>query len=140
MLNCMFGCADVDFIASVKLIPHPKPRSVRWVSSSVPQSAWNTPVATHSSAEYHTNNLLSTVLFEEASQHIPANAITIEIAPHGLLQDILHKSLSKTTTNIALTQRGHSNCTELLLTALGRCVIGEILIRSPMNMGSYIVC
>jgi hypothetical protein len=114
-------CCSV-MLVTVQVIPHPKPRSARWVSSSVPQSAWNTPLATLSSAEYHTNNLLSTVLFEEASQHIPSNAITIEIAPHGLLQAILHRSLSKATTNIALTQKGHSNCSDLLLTALGRCI------------------
>ncbi|XP_069677436.1 fatty acid synthase-like isoform X2 [Periplaneta americana] len=103
-----------------QIIPRPKLRSSKWVSSSVPQSAWNTPLATHSSAEYHTNNLLSPVLFQEASRHIPANAITIEIAPHGLLQAILHRSLAKTITNIALTQRGHPDCTEFLLVALGK--------------------
>ncbi|XP_069675926.1 fatty acid synthase-like [Periplaneta americana] len=101
-------------------IPHSKPRSPKWVSSSVPQSAWSTPLATHSPAQYHTNNLLSPVLFQEASRHIPANAITIEIAPHGLLQAILHRSLAKTITNIALTQRGHPDCTEFLLVALGK--------------------
>ncbi|KDR18643.1 hypothetical protein L798_06624, partial [Zootermopsis nevadensis] len=128
-VNCANIAYHSKYIASAgpallkylrEVIPHPKPRSDRWVSSSVPKSAWDTPLATHSSAEYHTNNLLSTVLFEEASQFIPPNAITIEIAPHGLLQAILHRSLSKATTNIALTQRGHSNCSELLLTALGR--------------------
>jgi fatty acid synthase len=118
-------------LVTVQLIPNPKPRSARWVSSSVSQSLWNTPLATHSSAEYHTNNLLSTVLFEEASKHIPANAITIEVAPHGLLQAILHRSLNKATTNIALTQRGHSDCTELLLTALGRCVYCLVIDHYP---------
>ncbi|XP_021929696.1 fatty acid synthase-like isoform X3 [Zootermopsis nevadensis] len=103
-----------------QLIPHPKPRSSRWVSSSVPENEWNSPSATHSSAEYHTNNLLSAVLFEEASRHIPHNAITIEIAPHGLLQAILKRSLNKGITNIAITRRGHPDCTEVLLTALGK--------------------
>jgi fatty acid synthase len=88
----------------------------------LPESEWNSPEATHSSAEYHTNNLLNAVLFEEASQHIPHNAITIEIAPHGLLQAILKRSLNKGITNIAIAQRGHPDCTEVLLTALGKCV------------------
>lgn len=123
----------------VQVIPHPKPRSARWVSSSVPQSEWNTPVATHSSAEYHTNNLLGSVLFEEASQHIPLNAITIEIAPHGLLQAILKRSLNKGVTNIALTQRGYPDLTEWLLTALGKCVpcficVNEIIWDSDIIM------
>jgi fatty acid synthase len=92
------------------------------VSSSVLESEWNSPSATHSSAEYHTNNLLNAVLFEEASQHIPHNAIAIEITPHGLLQSILKSSLNKGITNIAVTQRGHPDCTEWLLIALGKCV------------------
>jgi fatty acid synthase len=92
------------------------------VCSSLPQSEWNTPAATYSSAEYHTNNLLNAVLFEEASQHIPHNAITVEIAPHGLLQAILKRSLNKGITNIALTQRGHPDCSECVFTALGKCV------------------
>jgi hypothetical protein len=74
----------------------------------VPHSEWNTPAATHLSADYITKALLNAVLFEEASQHIPHNAISIEIAPHGLLE----RSLNKGITNFALTQRGHPDCTE----------------------------
>ena len=106
----------------MQLIPHPKPRSSRWVCSSVPPSAWNSPAVKYSSAEYHTNNLLNAVYFDEASQQIPHNAITIEIAPHGLLQAILKRSLNEGITNIALTQRGHPDGTEFLLTALGKYV------------------
>jgi hypothetical protein len=38
------------------------------------------------------------------------------------LQAILKRSLNKGITNIALTHRGHPDCTECLLTALGKCV------------------
>lgn len=41
-----------------EVIPQPKSRSERWVSTSVPQMLWKDPRATLSSAEYHTNNLL----------------------------------------------------------------------------------
>ncbi|PNF24204.1 hypothetical protein B7P43_G16135, partial [Cryptotermes secundus] len=81
---------------------------------------WNTPIATDLSAAYITNNLLKPVLFEEASRHIPHNAITIEIAPHGLLHPILEYSLNKGITNIALTERGYPDGTEWLLTSLGK--------------------
>ena len=64
--------------------------------------------------------------FDEASQQIPHNAITIEIAPHGLLQAILKRSLNEGITNIALTQRGHPDGTEFLLTALGKYVSGFV--------------
>ncbi|XP_014236983.1 fatty acid synthase-like [Trichogramma pretiosum] len=103
-----------------KVIPKPNPRSSKWISTSVPQSEWNTLKARLCSAEYHTNNLLSPVLFEESSRVIPANAVCIEIAPHGLLQAILKRSLPETCINIALTRRGHPDNLEVLLTALGK--------------------
>jgi fatty acid synthase len=106
----------------MQLIPHAKPRSAHWVSSSVPNSECNTLAATHLSAEYISKALLNPVLFEEASRHIPHNAITIEIAPHGLLHPFLERSLNKGITNIALTQRGYPDSTEWLLIALGKYV------------------
>ncbi|XP_033218585.1 fatty acid synthase-like [Belonocnema kinseyi] len=103
-----------------KVIPNPRPRSDRWVSSSVPRDEWNSAKARLSSAEYHTNNLLSPVLFAEASRAIPANAIVIEIAPHGLLQAIVRKSLPESVINVPLTKRGHQDNTEFLMGALGK--------------------
>ncbi|KAG7203862.1 hypothetical protein KM043_017916 [Ampulex compressa] len=103
-----------------RVIPHSKPRSAKWVSSSVPQSEWSKPLAKFSSAEYHTNNLLSPVLFEETAALIPADAITIEIAPHGLLQAILRRSMPETVTNVPLTQRDHKNNAEMFLQSLGK--------------------
>lgn len=102
------------------IIPSPKPRSPRWISSSIPESAWNTPLAQQSSAAYHVNNLLSPVLFHEALQHVPKNAIAIEIAPHGLLQAILKRALGPNSSNISLAKRGHENNVEFLLTNIGK--------------------
>ncbi|OWR55047.1 fatty acid synthase [Danaus plexippus] len=103
-----------------EVIPQPKSRSERWVSTSVPQMLWKDPRATLSSAEYHTNNLLSPVLFEETARLIPGNAITIEIAPHGLLQAILRRSLKKDVLNIPLTEKKHADNVQYFLTALGK--------------------
>ncbi|KAJ8680791.1 hypothetical protein QAD02_016578 [Eretmocerus hayati] len=103
-----------------EVIPDPKPRSSKWVSSSVPRREWNTVKARLCSAEYHTNNLLSAVLFDETSRLIPANAVCIEIAPHGLLQAIVKRSLPKTVINIALTRRDHPNNLEVLLAGVGQ--------------------
>lgn len=102
------------------IIPNPKPRTPRWISSSIPESAWNTPLAQQSSAAYHVNNLLSPVLFHEALQHVPKNAITIEIAPHGLLQAILKRALGPNATNVSLVKRGHANNVEFLLSNVGK--------------------
>ncbi|XP_026313533.1 fatty acid synthase-like [Hyposmocoma kahamanoa] len=103
-----------------EVIPSPKQRSERWVSTSVPQSLWKDAKAELSSAEYHTNNLLSAVLFEETSRLIHPNAITIEIAPHGLLQAILRRSLKKDVINIPLTQKGHEDNVQVLFNAIGK--------------------
>ncbi|XP_045503125.1 fatty acid synthase-like isoform X1 [Colias croceus] len=103
-----------------EVIPNPKARSERWISSSVPESRWNEPLAQYSSAEYHTNNLLNPVLFEEASAHIPADAVLVELAPHGLLQAILKRALPDTCANIPLTRRGHDDNARFLLEAVGQ--------------------
>lgn len=69
-----------------QVIKVPKARSARWISTSIPQAKWDSELAKHSSAEYHVNNLVSPVLFQEGLQHIPSNAVVIEISAHALLQ------------------------------------------------------
>ncbi|KAM3963796.1 fatty acid synthase-like [Aphomia sociella] len=103
-----------------EVIPSPKTRSDRWVSTSIPQAQWKSPKAELSSAEYHTHNLLSPVLFEETSRLIQHNAITIEVAPHGLLRAILNRSLKKDVVNVSLTQRNHEDNVQVLFTAFGK--------------------
>lgn len=56
------------------------------MSTSIPQSEWDSALALHSSAEYHVNNLVSPVLFQEGLSLVPDNAVVLEIAPHALLQ------------------------------------------------------
>jgi len=99
---------------------NPKPRSSRWKSTSLPEDQWNTPEAQYSSTEYHLNNISSPVHFHGAMKHIPENAITIEIAPHCLLQAILKRSLPPTVTNISLTKKTASNHVNYLLEAIGK--------------------
>ncbi|XP_041972496.1 fatty acid synthase-like [Aricia agestis] len=102
------------------IIKAPRLRSPRWVSTSVPEDRWHEPLAKYSSAEYHTNNLLSPVLFEETSQMIPPDAVLIEVAPHGLLQAILKRSLPKSCKLLPLTRRGHPDNSVYLLEAIGK--------------------
>lgn len=59
------------------------------------------------------------MLFEETAKLIPANAMVIEIAPHGLLQAILKRSLSE-CLHIPLTRRGHADPVKFLLEAIGK--------------------
>nr|XP_003703606.1 PREDICTED: fatty acid synthase [Megachile rotundata] len=103
-----------------KVIPESKLRSSKWLSTSVPRNQWSSPAAKYSSAEYHTNNLLNSVLFAETATMIPNDAIAIEIAPHGLLQAILKRSLDPNVINVPLTLRGHKDNAEFFLRALGK--------------------
>ncbi|GBP64860.1 Fatty acid synthase [Eumeta japonica] len=103
-----------------KVIKDPKPRSQKWVSTSVPRDKWDEPEAKYSSAEYHTNNLLRSVLFEETARLIPNNAVVIEIAPHGLLQAILKRSLGPNCVHVPLTRRGHSDPVTFFLDNIGK--------------------
>lgn len=101
------------------IIPEPKQRSDKWLSTSVPKCDWHQTSSKLSSAEYHTNNLLKPVLFEETATLLPSQAICIEIAPHGLLQAIVKKSLAD-SVHVALTHRGHPNNAAHFLAALGK--------------------
>ncbi|XP_076272609.1 fatty acid synthase 1 [Rhynchophorus ferrugineus] len=102
------------------IISNPKPRTARWISSSIPESAWGTPLAQHSSAAYHVNNLLKPVLFHEALAHVPKNSIVIEVAPTGLLQAILKRALGPDATSIPLVKRDHPDNIAFLTSALGK--------------------
>ncbi|XP_025264308.1 fatty acid synthase-like [Camponotus floridanus] len=133
MINCCGVAYHSKYIVPVKskfrasldmIVPKPKQRSTRWISSSVPEAAWDSPLAQFCSPDYHVNNMLSPVLFQEAIAHIPKNAITIEIAPHCLLQTILRKSLPSTVINIGLQKLNHSNNLIFLLSNVGKMYIG----------------
>ncbi|XP_055905959.1 fatty acid synthase-like [Eupeodes corollae] len=101
------------------VIPTPKKRSNKWLSTSVPQKYWSRPESQLSSSQYHTNNLLGSVLFEETTALLPHNALTIEIAPHGLLQSILKGSIPN-GIHVSLTQRNNKDNLNYFLTALGK--------------------
>ncbi|XP_036142748.1 fatty acid synthase [Monomorium pharaonis] len=116
-----------SYLASIKtqlllnlnnVIPRPKKRSLKWISSSIPCTEWFTSAASLSSADYHTHSILNPVLFEQTTQLIPSNAITIEIAPDNILQEVLKKSLDR-KANIVLNRRTEQNI-EVLLRGIGR--------------------
>lgn len=104
-----------------EFIPEPKRRTEKWISSSVPKNEWDIEKNQFSSPEYHTNNLLKPVLFEEASKNLPEDAVTIEIAPHGLLQAVVKKCMPK-GIHISLTHRGNKENATFFLASLGKCV------------------
>lgn len=107
--------------AALSKFINPKERSSKWISTSVPEARWGEDLAKYSSADYHVNNLVSPVLFQEGLQKVPSNAIAIEIAPHGLLQAILKRSLSTESTFVSVMKRFHENNIEFFFASLGKC-------------------
>ncbi|XP_071578883.1 fatty acid synthase-like isoform X2 [Temnothorax nylanderi] len=102
-----------------KVISRPKERSPKWVSTSIPRTEWFTSASKLSSADYHTHSILSTVLFEQTTHLIPSNAVTIEIAPHAVLQHVLKESLRPEVTNVVLSRRTKQNI-DVILQGIGR--------------------
>src|SRR5699024_5328066 len=90
------------------VIPKPTLRTSRWVSSSFPESRWNEDIAKYSAPAYYVNNLTSPVLFHDAVQHVPKNAIVIEIAPHCLLQPIVKRTLGADISYVSLMKRNNN--------------------------------
>ncbi|NXO39594.1 FAS synthase, partial [Locustella ochotensis] len=144
----MASIAPALLNALKKVIPHPKPRSARWISTSIPESQWQGDLARNSSAEYHVNNLVNPVLFHEGLKHIPENAVVVEIAPHALLQAILRRTLKPTCTILPLMKKEHKNNLEFFLTQIGKIhltginVLGNNLFPSveyPVPVGTPLI-
>uniref|UniRef100_A0A8V5HEL3 Fatty acid synthase n=1 Tax=Melopsittacus undulatus TaxID=13146 RepID=A0A8V5HEL3_MELUD len=144
----MASIAPVLLNALKKVIPHPKPRSARWISTSIPESQWQSDLARSCSAEYHVNNLVNPVLFHEGLKHIPENAVVVEIAPHALLQAILRRSLKPTCTILPLMKKDQKNNLEFFLTQAGKIhltgikVLGNNLfppVEYPVPVGTPLI-
>ncbi|XP_049519228.1 LOW QUALITY PROTEIN: fatty acid synthase-like [Dermacentor silvarum] len=115
-----------------KVVTEPKPRSERWLSSSLPPHRWHEPLAQVCSAEYHVNNFASPVLFFEALQHVPQDAIFVEVAPHCLLQAILRRAIGPDARCLGLMQRKGDNHT-YFLNSLGQLhLLGVQFDLSPL--------
>ncbi|OXB61122.1 hypothetical protein ASZ78_013685 [Callipepla squamata] len=144
----MASIAPTLLSALRKVIPHPKPRSARWISTSIPESQWQTDLARNSSAEYHVNNLVNPVLFHDGLKHIPENAVVVEIAPHALLQAILRRTLKPTCTILPLMKKDHKSNLEFFLTQTGKIhltginVLGNNLfppVEYPVPVGTPLI-
>uniref|UniRef100_A0A672MZN3 Fatty acid synthase n=2 Tax=Sinocyclocheilus grahami TaxID=75366 RepID=A0A672MZN3_SINGR len=126
----MASIAPALLCALQNVIKSPRPRSARWISTSIPQTDWESPLALYSSAEYHVNNLVSPVLFQEGLNFVPDNAVVVEIAPHALLQAILKRSLKPTCSILPLVKRGHANNLEFFLSHVGKIYMNGINVDS----------
>ncbi|XP_066093790.1 fatty acid synthase [Saccopteryx bilineata] len=116
----MEGIAPSLLQALKKVIREPRPRSARWLSTSIPEARWQGSLARMCSAEYSVNNLVSPVLFQEALWHVPEHAVVLEIAPHALLQAVLKRGLKPSCTIIPLMKKDHMDNLHFFLSNVGR--------------------
>ncbi|KPM02590.1 fatty acid synthase-like protein 1 [Sarcoptes scabiei] len=101
-----------------RVIPEPKPRSSKWISTSMPESEWLTEKAQRASADYFVNNLINPVYFHEGCQHLPENCIVIELASHTLFSAIFKRSMPK-ANYVGLMRRNNPDNLDYYLSSLG---------------------
>lgn len=104
----------------LQIIHEPRPRTERWISTSYPEEEWRQESCKMAGAEYFVHNLMSVVNFNSMLKKIPANAITIEIGPHFLLQSILKRSISTDAFHIGLMKRNNGKNAEFFLESIGK--------------------
>ncbi|XP_075746848.1 fatty acid synthase-like isoform X2 [Rhipicephalus microplus] len=118
--------------ATEKIVPQPKMRSKRWLSTSLPPNRWREALAEKFTPEYHMNNLVSPVYFFEALQHVPKDAILLEIAPHCLLQSVIRRSVGANASCLGLMKRDADNVSFFLNTLGHLHSLGVKLDPSPL--------
>lgn len=59
---------------------------------------------------------------------MPTGAVALEIAPHGILQSILKRSLSADCTLASLMKRNHDDNHSFMMTNLGKLVVVVVVI------------
>lgn len=129
----VYGMKTKYFEKLKETIAEPKLRSPKWLSTSVPIEDRQSPAAIYSCPEYHLNNLLCPVLFEEALRELPTNSIIVEIAPCGLLQAIMKRELPN-AIHIPMMQKFSEANSINILKALGKYVnqlMKKIIMVSP---------
>ncbi|XP_061715319.1 fatty acid synthase-like isoform X2 [Cydia pomonella] len=102
-----------------QVIPEPKQRSPRWLSSSVPQEQWNSDLGRLSDAAYFVNNLVSVVQFAPVLALVPERALLLEVAPHALLQAIVRRAMP-VAVHVPLVRRNVPDALVHLLAAVGK--------------------
>lgn len=101
-----------------QFLTEPKKRSSKWISSCYRIEQWNEPAAQKCSVEYLQNNFKNTVLFKEAMEFVPKNAICIEISSHGLLQALLKRYVD--IPGLSLMKMKHENNINFFLENIGK--------------------
>lgn len=100
------------------LIPVPKKRSSKWISTCFTKDNLRLEESQFNSPEYYATNMCSPVYFEEGCYELPENAITLEIGPHALLMPIVKKALEK-GIHYGLAKRGNLEGVKYFMETIG---------------------
>lgn len=107
--NPYLGAAGIEMLAKLRtVIPNPKPRSAKWLSTSIRESQEGAPFTEVASADYLVNNLLSPVLFYNTLKKVPNDAIVIDIGPHGMFKNAISKTLGSDSVYVSFMKRNSS--------------------------------
>ena len=56
-------------------------------------------------------------------QHVPKNALVIEVGPHGLLQSLVKKTVGPDVATVSLMKKNEKDSVSFLLDAIGKYVL-----------------
>lgn len=104
--------------ALAKIIGQEKKRSTKWISTTFPNPT-NDAIAQTNCALYHVNNIRLPVLFKQALQQVPDNALIIEIGPHHLLKSVIQECCPLAAV-VSLQKSKEQDSLAYLLNAIGK--------------------
>ncbi|GFR86532.1 fatty acid synthase [Elysia marginata] len=105
------------------MIPHPKPRSSKWISTCFEGEGLTLPVAQTASTEYFLSNSNNPVYFHQAVLQIPRGAIVLEIGARALLSSVVKRTMQNELTPLALMKQDHDDNIGFCLANLGKCYL-----------------
>lgn len=121
-----YHCSNVEacFDGLIKhlspIYAQPKPRSNRWMSTSIKTGDEDKPEFTHLTAQYYANMVVSPVRFYETIKAIPKDAAILELGPSTMLIGMIRKELGSSLDYIMMMKRDDAdNNLHNILTAIG---------------------
>ncbi|CAG2108143.1 unnamed protein product, partial [Medioppia subpectinata] len=101
-----------------KHIPHPKPRSKKWLSTSLMIADPTEQALRYASGEYFAHNLVNPVQFHDQLKQLPADAIVLEIGPHSLFAKLVTETLTETSYVSLIKKDSNNTNMDLFLSGL----------------------
>ncbi|CAG2108061.1 unnamed protein product, partial [Medioppia subpectinata] len=101
-----------------KYIPHPKPRSKKWLSTSLLSANPKDERLLYASGAYNAYNLANPVQFYDRLQQLPADAIVLEIGPHSLFGKIVTETLNQCSYVSLIKKDSNDKNMDLFLSGL----------------------